>query len=62
MIRVLVADDSATVREYLAYLLGEDPTLEIVGTARDGLEAVDQAQRLKPDIIVMDVHMPRVNG
>ena len=62
MIRVLVVDDSATVREYLAYLLGEDPSIEVVGTARDGLEAVDQAQRLKPDIIVMDVHMPRMNG
>ncbi|MBI2461066.1 MAG: chemotaxis-specific protein-glutamate methyltransferase CheB [Candidatus Rokubacteria bacterium] len=62
MTRVLVADDSATVREYLAYLLGEDPALEVVGTARDGLEAVEQAQRLRPDIIVMDVHMPRMNG
>jgi two-component system chemotaxis response regulator CheB len=62
LIRVLVADDSATVREFLVYLLGEDPALEIVGTARDGLEAVDQAQRLKPDVIVMDVHMPRMNG
>ena len=62
MTRVLVADDSATVREYLAYLLGEDPALEVVGTARDGLEAVEQAQRLRPDVIVMDVHMPRMNG
>ena len=62
MIRVLLADDSATVREYLAYLPGEDPTLEVVGTARDGLEAVAEAERLKPDIIVMDVHMPRMNG
>ncbi len=62
MIRVLVADDSATVREYLAYLLGEDPAIEVVGTARDGVEAVEQAQRLKPDIIVMDVHMPRMSG
>ncbi len=62
MIRVLVADDSATVREYVAYLLGEDPALEVVGTARDGLEAVAEAERLKPDVIVMDVHMPRMNG
>jgi two-component system chemotaxis response regulator CheB len=62
MIRVLIADDSATVREYLAYLLGEDPVLEIVGTARDGVEAVAQAERLRPDVIVMDVHMPRMNG
>jgi two-component system chemotaxis response regulator CheB len=57
-----VADDSATVREYLVYLLGEDPALEVVGTARDGHEAVEQAERLRPDVIVMDVHMPRMNG
>lgn len=62
MIRVLVVDDSATVREYLAYLLGEDPALEVIGTAHDGLEAVERAERLKPDVIVMDVHMPRMNG
>ena len=62
MIRVLVADDSATVKEYLVYLLGEHPALEVVGTARDGVEAVEQAERLRPDVIVMDVHMPRMNG
>lgn len=62
MIRVLVADDSATVKEYLVSLLGEHPALEVVGTARDGVEAVEQAERLRPDVIVMDVHMPRMNG
>jgi two-component system chemotaxis response regulator CheB len=62
MIRVLVADDSATVRQYLAYLLGEDPGLQVVGTATDGLDAVEQAVQLKPDVIVMDVHMPRMGG
>lgn len=62
MIRVLVADDSAVIREYLAYLLGEDSALEVVGTAQDGLEAVEMAERLKPDVILMDVHMPRMNG
>ncbi len=62
MIRVLVADDSATVREHLAYLLGEDPVIEVIGVARDGLEAVEQAQRLRPDVVVMDVHMPRMSG
>jgi len=62
MIRVLVADDSETVREYLAFLLGQDPELQVVGIARDGLEAVEQAERLKPDVILMDVHMPRMNG
>lgn len=62
MIRILVADDSATVREYLTFLLDQDPALQVVGTARDGLDAVEQAERLKPDVIVMDVHMPRMNG
>ncbi|MBI3456964.1 MAG: chemotaxis-specific protein-glutamate methyltransferase CheB [Candidatus Rokubacteria bacterium] len=62
MIRVLVAEDSAVTREYLVYLLGEDPGLHVVGAARDGREAVEQAERLKPDVIVMDVHMPRMNG
>jgi two-component system chemotaxis response regulator CheB len=62
MIRVLVVEDSTVTREYLAYLLGEDPALSVVGTARDGVEAVAQAERLKPDVIVMDVHMPRMNG
>jgi len=62
VIRVLLAEDSAVTREYLAYLLDEDPGLEVVGTARDGIEAVEQAQRLKPDVILMDVHMPRMNG
>jgi two-component system chemotaxis response regulator CheB len=62
VIRVLLAEDSATVRDYLAYLLAEDPGVEVVGTARDGVEALEQAERIKPDVILMDVHMPRMNG
>ena len=62
MIRVLVAEDSAVVREYLLYLLDQAAGLQVVGTARDGLDAVEQATRLKPDVILMDVHMPRLNG
>lgn len=62
MIRVLVAEDSAVTREYLVYLLGEDPGLEVVGAARDGQEALEEAKRLRPDVILMDVHMPRMNG
>ncbi len=60
--RVLVVEDSAVTREYLVYLLEEDPDLEVVGTAADGIEAVEQAAQLKPDVILMDVHMPRLNG
>ena len=62
MIRVLVVEDSAVTREYLVYLLEQEPKLKIVGTARDGVEALEQAERLRPDIITMDVHMPRMNG
>ncbi len=62
MIRVLVVEDSAVAREYLVHLFGQDPALKVVGTAKDGLEAVEQAEHLRPDIIAMDVHMPRMNG
>jgi len=62
VIRVLVAEDSAVAREYLVYLLSQDPALEVIGVARDGLEAVQQAEQLRPDVIVMDVHMPRMDG
>ena len=62
MIRVLVAEDSAVTREYLAYLLGEDPEIEVVAAVKDGQEALEEAKRLKPDLILMDVHMPRMNG
>ncbi|MGH7372462.1 MAG: chemotaxis-specific protein-glutamate methyltransferase CheB, partial [Candidatus Methylomirabilales bacterium] len=49
-------------REYLVYLLSQDPALKIVGTAKNGLEGVEQAERLKPHLILMDVHMPQMNG
>lgn len=62
MIRVLVAEDSAVVRQHLLYLLDRTAGLQVVGTARDGLDAVEQAKRLKPDVVLMDVHMPRLNG
>jgi len=62
MIRVLVAEDSAVTREYLVFLLGQDRALQVVGAARDGQEALEHAERLKPDVILMDVHMPRMNG
>jgi two-component system chemotaxis response regulator CheB len=62
MIRVLIAEDSAVTREYLAMALGEDPELEVVGGARDGGQAVELAERLHPDVILMDVHMPVMDG
>ena len=62
MIRVMVAEDSAVTREYLDHLLSQDPALQVVGTVQNGQEAVEQAQRLRPDVILMDVHMPLMNG
>lgn len=61
-VRVLVADDSPTVCAALSALLEEDPALEVVGTARDGVEAVALAKRLRPDVVTMDVRMPKLDG
>jgi two-component system, chemotaxis family, protein-glutamate methylesterase/glutaminase len=62
VIRVLLAEDSAVTRAYLTYLLDEDPGIEVVGAAKDGQEAVDLAAGLRPDVILMDVHMPVLDG
>jgi CheY-like chemotaxis protein/anti-sigma regulatory factor (Ser/Thr protein kinase) len=61
-IRVLVADDHKILRQGLAGLLMEEPDLEVVGEAGDGLEAVEMAQKVHPDVILMDVTMPRLDG
>lgn len=60
--RVLVAEDSGVTREYLTYLLEQDPEIKVVGVASDGRQAVQQAERLRPDVILMDVYMPGMNG
>lgn len=62
MIRVLIADDSPTVRGAIAGMLGRDPQLQVVGQAADGVEAVALARSLRPDVITMDVNMPRLDG
>ncbi len=62
MIHVLVADDHAVVRAGLANILGAEPDITIVGEARDGQEAVSKALELKPDVILMDIFMPRCSG
>jgi two-component system, chemotaxis family, protein-glutamate methylesterase/glutaminase len=62
VIRVLVVDDSASVRDLLVRLLRADGRFELVGTAGDGEEAVALVARLRPDVITMDVHMPRLGG
>ncbi|PZN09664.1 MAG: chemotaxis response regulator protein-glutamate methylesterase, partial [Bacillota bacterium] len=61
-IRVLVVDDSAFMRAVITRLLTADPELEVVGTARDGLEAVEKARALRPDVVTLDVEMPRLDG
>ncbi len=62
MIRVLVVEDSPAVREFLVHVLNSDPDIHVVGTARDGKEAVGAVKRKKPDVVTMDIHMPRMNG
>jgi PAS domain S-box-containing protein len=61
-IRVLLADDHTVVREGLVRLLGNVPDIEVVGEAADGQEAMELAQKLLPDVILMDVSMPKLNG
>lgn len=61
-IRVLVADDHDDFRHGLEALLAADPSIDLVGTASDGAMAVALALDLQPDVILMDLHMPRLNG
>ena len=61
-LRVLIVDDSAFVRRRLTRILGEAPDLEVVGSAEDGLHAVHQVKRLRPDVVTMDIEMPVMDG
>jgi DNA-binding NarL/FixJ family response regulator len=61
-VRILVADDHPIVRHGLKTLLVGDPTWEVIAEAEDGVEAVEKACRLHPDLIILDVTMPRMNG
>ncbi|GAA0474000.1 response regulator transcription factor [Paractinoplanes deccanensis] len=61
-VRVLVVDDQALVREGIASLLGIEPGIAVVGTAEDGREAVEAALRTEPDVVLMDVRMPVLDG
>jgi len=61
-VRVLVVDDSATSRLLLVEILRADEEVEVVGQAADGVEALAMVKRLSPDIVTMDVHMPRLDG
>ncbi len=60
--RIVIADDHPVVRQGLATVLSQEEDMEVVGQAANGLEAVDQAQKLQPDIILMDLQMPEMDG
>jgi DNA-binding NarL/FixJ family response regulator len=62
MIRVLIADDHGIIRQGLNNLLAFDPEIKVVGLASDGVEALEQALELKPDVVLMDLMMPNMDG
>ncbi|MEE2048756.1 response regulator transcription factor, partial [Nocardiopsis tropica] len=61
-VRIVVADDQDLLRGSLRMLMDGDPRLTVVGEARTGREAVDLAARLRPDLVLMDVRMPEMDG
>jgi len=62
MMRILIADDHGVLREGLRAMLAKDPEMQVVGEAADGSAAVQLAAQLRPDIVVMDITMPQLNG
>ncbi|MGG0444013.1 response regulator transcription factor [Bacillus mycoides] len=62
MIRIMIVDDQSLIRDGLAMILNLRPELEVVGTASDGDEVVQKVKQLQPEIILMDIRMPRMNG
>lgn len=61
-IRVLIIDDSAFMRVMLARYLAHEPAIQVVGSARDGIEALQQIAELRPDVLTLDIEMPRMDG
>src|SRR5688572_16880851 len=61
-LRILLADDHETVREGLRMILDAQPDMQVVATASDGREAIEQAEQMTPDVVIMDISMPGLNG
>src|ERR687884_2368904 len=61
-VRVLIADDQALVRAGFKMILDAEEDLDVVGEATDGVQAIDMARRLKPDVVLMDIRMPELDG
>ncbi len=61
-IKVLIADDHPVVREGLSAMLNKEPDIQVVGEAENGTEAIDKAKELQPDVVLMDLRMPEVDG
>jgi two-component system chemotaxis response regulator CheB len=62
MIRVLVVEDSPVIREFLVYILGSDPAIQVVDAVNNGEDAIEAVRLKKPDVITMDIHMPKMDG
>src|ERR1700730_17885266 len=62
MINVLVVEDSPVIREFLIYILSSDPGIRVVASVSNGEEAIEAVKRYRPDVITMDIHMPRMDG
>src|SRR3972149_10018220 len=62
MIKVLIVEDSKVVQEFLVHILTSDPAIQVVGVAENGEEALEAAKKKRPDVITMDIHMPKVDG
>ena len=61
-VRVLIVDDSMVMRHFIASALSDDPGIEVVGMATDAYEARDKILELSPDVMTLDINMPKMNG
>ncbi len=62
MINVLIVEDSRVIRDYLVHVLQTDPEIRVIGTAADGEQALEHVSRQPPDVILMDIHLPGIDG